>query len=102
LRGPPVVVIVGVIVPVPVTAISWVVAPVLAFDTFAEYAAAASGANRTNIVVEGTVPPVSISMTPEPKPDPDVVDTSNPDGAVTTRFAERKLPLTVYDCSAEA
>jgi hypothetical protein len=42
-------------------------------------------------------PPDGVKETLDPKPLPDVVDTSYPDGGVTTRLAVSELPDTVKD-----
>jgi hypothetical protein len=52
-------------------------------------------------VVVGTAPPLGVKVTEFPKPDPEVVDTRKPEGAVTVILAVRSLPLTVKLCSAE-
>jgi hypothetical protein len=53
------------------------------------------------MVVELTVPPLWVNVTLEVKPLPEVVDTSNPVGGVTTILAERLEPLTLKLCSAD-
>jgi hypothetical protein len=58
------------------------------------------GLNRAKIVVLGTVPPDCVSVT-ELLNVMSFLDTSNPDGAVTSMFAVRKLPDTVYDRDEE-
>jgi hypothetical protein len=54
------------------------------------------------MVVELTVPPLWVNVTLEVKPLPEVVDTSNPVGGVTTILAERLEPLTVKLCWVDA
>ena len=59
-------------------------------------------ANLTYIVVEPTVPPLSDKITLEAKLPPDVVDTSNPLGAVTVISAVKPDPDTLKSCSLDA
>ena len=59
-------------------------------------------ANLTYIVVEPTVPPLCDNVTLEPKLPPDVVDTSNPLGAVTVISAVKPDPDTLKFCSLDA
>ena len=55
------------------------------------------------MVVELTVPLVGVNVTVEdPENDPDVVEISKSDGAVTTKFAVKRAPETVKLCSEEA
>ena len=60
-----------------------------------------ANANLTYIVVEPTVPPLSDNVTLEPKLPPDVVDTSNPLGAVTVISAVKPDPDTLKFCSLD-
>ena len=83
------------------TALVKVVAFVLVADKLPDGVPVADAATRTYMVVVATVPVEGVNETVFAKPDPEVVETSNPVGAVTTRAAVKLVPETVYDCSAE-
>ena len=52
--------------------------------------------------MEETLPLVCVNVLLDANPEPDVVDTSKPVGAVTVIFAVKLDPDTVKDCSALA
>lgn len=89
-------------VAVPLAATFWVVAPVEVQAIFPEGEPDADAAIRTKMVVVLTVPLDGVKETEPANPPPEVVDTSKPVGAVTTRLAVRSVPDTVNDCSADA
>ena len=53
---------------------------------------------RTYISVLDTVPPAGVSDTLDAQPEPEVVETLKPVGAVTTKFPDRYKPETEKDC----
>jgi tRNA(Arg) A34 adenosine deaminase TadA len=57
---------------------------------------------RTYKVVLATALFVADNVTVDPKPDDEEFETSNPVGAVTVTEADKLLPETVNDCTAEA
>ena len=86
----------------PLKLISCCTAPVLVADNVPLYVLTDKPeAKRTYIVVVATVPPVSVRVTDEPKPEPDVVETSKSAGAVMVMSSVKLLPSAVKVCSAE-
>jgi hypothetical protein len=57
---------------------------------------------RTYTGVLVTVPPAGVSDTLDAQPEPEVVETLKPVGAVTTKFPDRYKPETEKDCCALA
>lgn len=92
----------GIIFAVPVTATFCVADPVDVIATLPVIGPIAVFVKRMYTRVEATIPPLCGSVTLGAKPLPDVVDTSKPDGGVTTILAKRVEPLTLKLCWADA